>query len=310
MAYSTVNTTGYGHRRPYFDGDERNYEIWLVKFKGFLRTRGLHKVITTGSQVDTEENAAVFAELIQILDDRSINLIMRDAEDDGKKAMEILNAHYKSKCKPKIICLYTELTTLTKQTEESVTDYIIKAEKLASALSQAGEIISDDLLIAMTMKWLPKEFQPICVVMSQREKLSFVEFKRTIRNFEDTEKLTKGPEDTDTIMETKYSQKSERKTYSNPRWCTKCETHTHYTSYCKRFCSIHKTDTHWTRDCWQKNKYTAKTVRSKHQTKTRDTDSENDENNHHFVFGFQTRDDKSNRHLEKQTQSSKHLSTR
>ncbi|GAB1609461.1 hypothetical protein Ahia01_001231700 [Argonauta hians] len=263
MANSTVNPIGYGPRRHYFDGDERNYEIWLVKFKSFLRTRGLHRVLTD-SQIDEDQNAAVFAELIQILDDRSINLIMRDAEDDGKKAMEILNAHYKSNGKPRIISLYTEITTLTKHTIECVTDYIIRAEKLASALREAGEVISDDLLIAMTMKGLPKEFQPICVVMSQRQKLSFMEFKTTIRNFEDTEKLTRNPEDTkDTIMETKHSQKPEQKNYSNPRWCTKCKTHTHDTRYCKRFCSIHKTDTHWTKDCLQRNKNTAKTVRSK-----------------------------------------------
>jgi len=71
-----------------------------------------------------------FAKLVQFLDDKSLSLVMRDAADDGKKALEILRQHYAGTGKPQIITLYTELTSLLKRAGESVTDYVIRAEKL------------------------------------------------------------------------------------------------------------------------------------------------------------------------------------
>lgn len=52
----------------------------------------------------------IFEELIQVLDDRSLALTMRDAKDDGRKAMKILREHYLSQGKPKMIALDTELS--------------------------------------------------------------------------------------------------------------------------------------------------------------------------------------------------------
>ena len=66
-----------------------------------------------------------FAKLVQFLDDKSLSLVMRDAADDGKKALEILRQHYAGTGKPRIITLYTELTSLLKRAGESVTDYVI-----------------------------------------------------------------------------------------------------------------------------------------------------------------------------------------
>ena len=52
---------------------------------------------------DAGKNADVYAELIhiQLLDDRSLAL-MRDAKDDGKKALQILKEHYMSQGKPNL----------------------------------------------------------------------------------------------------------------------------------------------------------------------------------------------------------------
>ena len=94
--------------------------------------------------VESEEpnaakNANVYAELIQVLDDRSLSLVMRETTDDGKKAISILREHYMSSAKPKVIALYTELTTLQKGENECVTDYMSRAEASVAALKNAGE---------------------------------------------------------------------------------------------------------------------------------------------------------------------------
>ena len=106
--------TGYGPRsRLIFDRDERRYELWEAKFYGHLHTLKLKKELEKDVP-DAGKNADVFAELMQLLDDRSLALVMRDAKDDGKKALQILKKHYMSQGKRKVIVLCTELTTLEK----------------------------------------------------------------------------------------------------------------------------------------------------------------------------------------------------
>ena len=85
-------------------------------------------------EITAAKNEETFAELIQFLDDKSLALVMRDARDDGRKALKILRAHYAGTGKPRIISLYTELTSLVKLEHETVTDYVIQAETEATAL--------------------------------------------------------------------------------------------------------------------------------------------------------------------------------
>ena len=99
-----------------------------------------------------EKNATVFPKLIQCLDDKSLSFILRDAKDNEWKALGILREYYLSKRKPKVISLYTELTSLRRLESESITNYIIKAENISNALKEADDIISNKLLIAMVLK--------------------------------------------------------------------------------------------------------------------------------------------------------------
>ena len=100
-----ASATGYGPRaRLLFDGDENKYELWEINFFGYLRIQKLLNVVNS-DQLDANKNAEVFAELVQCLDDRSLTLVIRDAKDDGKKALEILRQHYIGQTKPRVISL-------------------------------------------------------------------------------------------------------------------------------------------------------------------------------------------------------------
>ena len=66
---------------------------------------------------------------------------------------------------------------------------MIRAETAAASLNDAGETVSDGLLIAMIIKGLSTEYRTFSTVVTQRESpMNFIDFKTALRNFEETEK--------------------------------------------------------------------------------------------------------------------------
>jgi hypothetical protein len=275
MTSSSQTSTGYGPsdapgrwNRLYFDGDERKYEQWEVKFLGYMRLRKLKDTIlpAEGQAVNATKNEEAFAELIQFLDDRSLSLVMRDAMDNGQQALKILREHYAGTGKPRVISLYTELTSLRKSSLETMTDYVIKAETIATALRNAGENISDGLLVAMVLKGLPTEYKPFVVVTTQSKKqLSFAEFKVALRSFEDTERSCSADVQTESVvMKTADNRKPVHpKNRPGTLSCYACGQKGHKADSCvdksrnKLWCSLCKTSTHTDRVCRRKQKESA-----------------------------------------------------
>ena len=190
MAGGMGSSTGYGPMKALvFSGEEENFELWAVKFKAYLRLNKLHKTLEEETTGDEEKNALVYASLVQVLDDKSLNLIIRDAADDGRKAFRILEDHYLGKSKPKIIALYCELTSLKKSEDESVTEYMLRAETAATRLKKNEEVVSDGLIIAMILKGLPHTYKAFCTIITQADsdKMDFQKFKASLRSHEETE---------------------------------------------------------------------------------------------------------------------------
>ena len=159
----TLNLTGYGPaHRLLFDGDERKYEQWEIKFFSYKRIKDLRDAIDPDSTaiVSQERKERSFAELVQFLDDRSLNLIRRDAKDNGRAAMAILREHYAGTSECRILSLITQLANMCMIREENVTEYALRSENVADALNTAGEKISDRILKAMVLKGLPPSFKP------------------------------------------------------------------------------------------------------------------------------------------------------
>ena len=157
--------TGYGPSNQWqnliFEGDERKFEVWETKILGYMELRKLKETLV-GTGAVNDKNETAFAELIQLLGERSLSLVIREAKDDGRK---ILREFYAGSSKSTVIMLYNQLTTLTKGNSETVTDYMICAEKAASSLRSANEQVSDVLLKAMVLKGLPDEYKAFVAVV-------------------------------------------------------------------------------------------------------------------------------------------------
>ena len=195
----------------------------------YLRIQHLHQIILSptdqSDDIDfVEKNATVFAELIQYLDDKSLSLVIRNTRDNGRKALTILRDHYLSKGKPKVISLYTELTSLRRLESKSITDYIRRTQYISNALKEVGEVISDGLLIVMVLKGLPPNLRLFTTVITQKKKtLTFPEFKVCSRNYEETERMCYLPDESNNILEMKTTFKN-----INPRNKLGVSTHSRY----------------------------------------------------------------------------------
>lgn len=86
--------------------------------------------------------------------------------------------------------MYTQLTSLKKTDNETITDYILRAESAANALRNANETVSDGLLVSMVVKGLPDAYKAFIAVTTQSEEMiqNFQKFKQALKNFEDTER--------------------------------------------------------------------------------------------------------------------------
>ena len=251
-----------------FDGVAENYERWEVKFLAHLRLQGLKKVVTAGddAEIDADQNEEVFAELVQVLDDKSLTLVMREAVDDGRKAFKLLREHYASNSTPRIITLYTELTSLSAGRDESMTDYLIRAETAAAALKEAKETVSDALLIAMVLKGLPDEYRPFIAVATQKEGQTFQDFKSTLRGYEETEKSRAKKDDRpDSVLKVRVGGAAAKGAASEVRKCYGCGSEKHIAKNCPdkqnkvgKWCTFCQSKTHNDQNCRKKNRHVIK----------------------------------------------------
>ena len=87
---------------------------------------------------------------------------------------------------------------------------MIRAETAITNLRNAGEILSDGLLVAMVLKGLPESFKPFAVHVTQRdETMSFAEFKTKLCSYDDTEKMHSAtPEDN--VMQVRAQQQQQQ----------------------------------------------------------------------------------------------------
>jgi transposase InsO family protein len=265
-----ISSTGYGPRsRIYFDGNQSSYQIWETRFINYLYTidKGLHKAILpklTDVDDDTDlntKNRWAYAELVQVLDERSLQLIMNDSQDNGREALKVLRKHYASIEKPRVLTLYEELTTLRMSPTEDITDFMIRAERAATGLRSAGENISDNLIIAMILKGLPDAYKPFVVIHTQLDQAkSLTEFKAAVHNYANTESVRTSTQQSTALATTTNQSKRQQGNASGGTQlkCMACGKANHKSSQCrskaKLKCGYCQAQGHIEKECMKKQR--------------------------------------------------------
>ena len=136
---------------------------------------------------------------------------------------------------------------------------MIRAETAGTSLKAAGEVISEDLLVAMTLKGLPTSYKTFATIVMQKETpMTFSEFKVALRNHEENERCCNISDDgnTDGVMSATNGTNTPNKFQGK---CFKCGRKGHRSSDCyskkvaDKWCHRCKNNSHNTKDCRKGN---------------------------------------------------------
>ena len=126
----------------------------------------------------------IWCEIVPSLDKRSATFL-RPYKKDDRKAWAVLCDRHKSFERPRLQQLIEELTNLKMIANESVIDYIARAEELQSNLREFDEQVSEPMLITIILNGLTDDFDnfvTICKFSKDEQILDSI--KRDLVKFE------------------------------------------------------------------------------------------------------------------------------
>ena len=205
---------------------------------------------------DDKLNADAYCALAPLLDNISLGLIFRDTKDNGRDSLKVLREHYIGKGRPRIVSLYITMTALKKADNETVTEYIIRAEQIITALRGAGEAPSEGLMMAMVMRGLPEKYKPFTLMVTHGSAdMKLGEFKAKLRNFEATEDSDSTAEEAgERVLRVQVAPR--KKTGPVEMVCWRCGEKGHRRDECaeKVWCSFCKSRGHTDKVCTKKER--------------------------------------------------------
>ncbi|XP_023809695.1 uncharacterized protein LOC111947330 [Oryzias latipes] len=250
---------------PTFDGRAEEYELWVERMLCCMHSAGLKQTILNepAGPLSVEEqardnklNADAYCALAPLLDNTSLGLIFRDTKDKGRESLKVLREHYIGKGRPRIVSLYITLTSLKKADTETVTEYVIRAEQIITALKSAGEAPSEGLMMAM-MRGLPEKYKPFTLMVTHSSAdMKLGEFKAKLRNFEASEDIDPVADETgERVLKARAAPKK-KSGPSTDLVCWRCGEKGHRKDDCskKAWCSSCKSTSHTDKACRKKER--------------------------------------------------------
>jgi hypothetical protein len=190
-------------KRLEFSGKDEDFCCFAEQFEAKMYSLKLHKVlldrVTTPEKTDPEDNAAkvtrekeeadlaelryqVWCELIQCLDRKSV-LFVRAHKGNGAAAWKRMQQHYKSTERPRIHKTIAKLTSLKMEHNETMSDYLTRAEDMQMDLEEVGEAMSKTMFTSVVLKGLSRDYENLVTVINYGDKKDFDTMKQDLLNF-------------------------------------------------------------------------------------------------------------------------------
>ena len=164
----------------------------------------------------------IWYELVSALNKRSV-LYLRPYKGDGAQAWDVLTKRFRSFERPRLQKLVSKLTSLVKRDDESLIEYITRAEELQYNLNQVNEGLSEKMFTSILLKGLPNEFDNFVTLSKYgSEDISLDELKRDLINF-----------DTERRIEVDRKNASESVFLTKQKRCHNCNTLGHIPKFCR-----------------------------------------------------------------------------
>jgi len=172
-----------------FSGREEDFPFFAEQFEARMILLKLGDVLNGSdgeesfSEEVSERQQLVWCELIMCLDRKSV-LMLRSYKGDGKAAWKALCDRFKSLERPRIQKLLTKLLNLKMEANESVIDYLLRAEELQLNSSEAKEAVTEEMLISAVLRGLPREYDNLATIVKFGNQVKTFEIlKRDLVNF-------------------------------------------------------------------------------------------------------------------------------
>ena len=179
-----------------FSEKDEDFEYFAERFEAQLHLLKLRTVLLDQENLPEETDAnfaseqnklkekhfEVWCELVQCLDRKSLGLV-KTAKPSGTQAWKLLQECFKSRERPRIHQHLNKLTNIKMYSQESMRDYLMRAEELQLNLTDVGENVSDRMLCSVVLKGLPNSFASFVTVFKfSHEAKTFADLKRDLLN--------------------------------------------------------------------------------------------------------------------------------
>ena len=143
-----------------------------------------------------KDNKKFYYELVQVLDDKTNEIIGDNHENDGRSLMKCLEQKFRGSDTPSLLSYYHQWTTLKMEANEAIVDYIVRAESAISGLKVLWNSAFREAKMASVLHGLLKAYAGFITVHEQMDKLKTLEELTThLEKHEKTRKIfEKSPE--------------------------------------------------------------------------------------------------------------------
>ena len=112
----------------------------------------------------------------------------------------MLCKRFKKFQRPRLQILISDLTNLRKYNNESLVDYITRAEDMQLNLSEVDESISEKMFVSILLKGLPREFECFCTLVNNGQDKTLDEIKRDLIKFESEKRNDRNTEKSESVF--------------------------------------------------------------------------------------------------------------